>query len=62
MRGTRTPRAVRAVRGLGTGAAQAVQGLGTGALLLAYWTTVALLARWTGEPRTSGAESVRRKA
>lgn len=51
MRGTRTPRAARAVRGLGTRA-----------VLLAYWTTVALLARWTGEPRTSGAESVRRKA
>ncbi|WP_405896425.1 hypothetical protein OG242_01710 [Streptomyces sp. NBC_00727] len=43
-------------------AAGAVQGLGAGAVLLAYWTTVALLAWWTGGPRTSGGESVRRKA
>ncbi|WP_203593133.1 hypothetical protein [Streptomyces sp. SID9124] len=49
----------------GTGArraARAVQGLGAGAVLLAYWTTVALLARWSPGARTSGAESVRRKA
>jgi len=51
MRGTRARRA-----------AQAAQGLGTGVVLLAYWTTVALLARRSGAPRTSGGESVRRKA
>ncbi|WP_158558505.1 MULTISPECIES: hypothetical protein [unclassified Streptomyces] len=43
-------------------AADAVRAAGTGAVLLAYWTTVALLARGCGPARTSGAESVRRKA
>ncbi|MGC5412315.1 hypothetical protein ACPXCX_53005 [Streptomyces sp. DT225] len=51
MRGTRACRAERAL-----------QGLGAGAVLLAYWTTVALFARWTGASRPGVGESVRRKA
>lgn len=43
-------------------AAGAAQAVGTGAVLLVYWSTVALLARRCGAARTSGAESVRRKA
>ncbi|WP_168712569.1 hypothetical protein [Streptomyces sp. A0958] len=42
--------------------ADAVQALAAGAVLLAYWTTVALFARWCGAPRGGGGESVRRKA
>lgn len=43
-------------------AARAVRGLGAGAVLLAYWTTVAVFARWCGAPRTGAGESVRRTA
>lgn len=51
MRGTRAHRAARSV-----------QGLGAGVVLLAYWLTVALFARWSGASRAGLGESVRRKA
>ncbi|MYY05681.1 MULTISPECIES: hypothetical protein [unclassified Streptomyces] len=51
MTGTRTRRA-----------ADAGQALVAGAVLLAYWSTVALFARWCVPPRPGSGESVRRKA
>ncbi|MFF3177621.1 hypothetical protein ACFVQ0_33960 [Streptomyces sp. NPDC057900] len=43
-------------------AAEAVQGLGVGLVLLAFWGTSAVLARWCPGTGTHGGESVRRKA
>ncbi|WP_327350028.1 MULTISPECIES: hypothetical protein [unclassified Streptomyces] len=36
--------------------------LGVRVVLLAFWGTAAVLARWCGPPRKDGAESVRHKA
>lgn len=58
---------MRAVTRTGTGprtgrVREAAGTLGVRVVLLAFWGTAAVLARWCGPPRKDGAESVRHKA